>query len=393
MKQKSGYKARKDLTELIQVMTSLTSEHNLEKLLKLIVKSAVDITDSDAASLYLREKDFLKFVITTNKTLEARMGREVFESTIKAFSVLISKKSISGFAAHTGKIVNIKDVYKIKEKPYSFNKTFDEINQYRSKSMLTIPLVNREGNVVGVLQLINKLTKKGKLTTFKKYDEEVTISLGAQAAVALENVKLQENLLKSHYDSIMRLSAANEFRDNETGFHVQRVSYYCELLAKAAGYSEDFVKSIKYASPLHDVGKIGIPDKILKKPGRLTEEEYEIMKQHTVIGGKILSNSDNDIMLLAQEVALSHHEKWDGTGYPYGLKTENIPLSGRITAIADVFDALSNKRVYKPAFPLDKTFSILEEESGIHFDPKLIEVFLSVKDDVEDIYKRLKDED
>lgn len=393
MKKKGGIKARQDITELIQVMTSLTSEHNLERLLKLIVQSAMDITHSDAASLYLREKDLLRFVITSNKTLERRMGKKVFESTIKAFTVAISKKSISGFAAYTGKIVNIKDVYKIDGKPYSFNKSFDEINQYRSKAMLTVPLINREGSVVGVLQLINKLTHKNKLSTYKKYDEEITISLGAQAAVALENVKLQDDLLKAHYDSIMRLSAANEFRDNETGFHVQRVSFYCELLARAFGLDEEYVKNIKYASPLHDVGKIGIPDNILKKPGRLTEEEYEIMKQHTLIGGKILVNADNDIMKLALELAISHHEKWDGTGYPNSLKGENIPLSGRITALADVFDALSNKRVYKPAFPLDKTFAIIEEQTGIHFDPQLAKVFLSIKDQVAEVYERLKDSD
>lgn len=383
---------QRDLFELIRVMNSITSEHNLEKLLKLIVYSAIDITHSDAASLYLIEDNSLKFVVTTNKTLEKRWGKEKFEGKFKPFHIPITTGSIAGFVAATGKIANIPDVYKIKDKPYSFNKNFDKKNGYRARSMLTLPLVNRENTIIGVLQLLNKLSKNDKVRKYKKYDEEIALSLGSQAAIALDNARLTDNLKKLHYASIMRLSAANEFRDNETGFHVKRVSFYCEALARAIGMDEDFVCTIKYASPLHDIGKIGIPDEILKKPGKLTDKEYEIMKRHASIGGEILRNPDDEIMAMAKEVAESHHEKWDGTGYPLGLKEARISLAGRITAIADVFDALSNKRIYKPAFSLDDTFAIIEKDAGKHFDPDLAIAFLSIRDVITKIFEQYKED-
>ena len=384
-----GYK--KDLFEIVIVMNGLTSERNLERLLKLIVTSAVDITHSDAASLYLTEKNKLNFVVTTNKTLEKRWGKEKFEASFKPFQIPISKQSISGNVAATGKSLNIDDVYDIKRKPFSFNKTFDEKNNYRTKSMLTVPLINRKEEIIGVLQLINKLTPKGYVTVYKDYDENIAISLSSQAAVAIDNVRLTNMLKESYYESILRLSTANEFRDNETGYHVKRVSFYSEALARKLKLDPELIDNIKYASPLHDIGKIGIPDKILKKPGKLTEAEFEIMKKHTVIGDQILGTPDNDIILLAKEIAISHHEKWDGSGYPFGLKGKDIPLSGRIVAIADVFDALSNKRVYKPAFSLEKTFQIMSENKGSHFDPELLDAFIQIKDKVEKIHLNYMD--
>ncbi len=382
---------KQDLFEMVSVMNAITSERNLERLLKLIVTSAVDITRSDAASLYLVEEDRLKFVVTTNKTLEKRMGVKKFEENFKPFDMPISEESISGYVAATGKNLNIKDVYKIKGKPYSFYKNFDEKNNYRGKSMLTVPLNNREGQIIGVLQLMNKLTPKGNVTFYKTYDEEIAVSLGSQAAISLDNVRLNERLKESYYESIIRLSTANEFRDNETGDHVKRVSFYCEELAKAMSYTPEYVTNIKYASPLHDIGKIGIPDNILKKPGKLTDQEFKIMQEHTVIGNKILGHPDNEIIELAKELTLSHHEKWDGSGYPHGLKGKDIPLSGRILAVADVFDALSNSRVYKPAFTLEQTYEIMKEGRGKHFDPELVDAFFSIRATVEGIYEIYKD--
>lgn len=385
----NSLKLKRDLFELIHVSHAINSEHNLEKLLRLIVTSAVDITHSDAASLYLKNGSKLRFVITKNKTLESRMGKENFEASLKSFDVPISRESISGFVADTGKTLNIKNVHKIKDKPYSFNKQFDKKNNYKTKSMLTVPLLNREDDIVGILQLINKLDKNNDVKTYHQYDEDIAISLGAQAAISIENVRLTEQLKKAHYDSIMTLSAANEFRDNETGLHVKRVSLYSELLARTIGENEETVDLIKFASPLHDIGKIGIPDHILKKPGRLTNEEFQIMKTHTSIGAKMLGDPDFPAMMLAKEIALTHHERWDGQGYPNGISGKSIPLAGRITAIADVFDALSNKRVYKPAFPIEKTFEIIGEEAGTHFDPELVKAFLSAKDEVVHIFATL----
>ena len=157
--------------------------------------------------------------------------------------------------------------------------------------------------------------------------------------------------------------------------HVNRVSGYCHALALAHGLTADFAEQIQQASPMHDVGKIGIPDMILLKPGKLNDDEFEIMKTHTTIGAKILKGSKFDLMKMAYDIALGHQEKWDGSGYPSGLSGEDIPISARIVAIVDVYDALLSKRPYKDKWPVKKIINIINEQSGTHFDPSLVETF------------------
>jgi putative two-component system response regulator len=169
---------------------------------------------------------------------------------------------------------------------------------------------------------------------------------------------------------------AAEYRDLDTAGHIRRISDHCALLGEKAGLLEEEVEILRYTSPMHDVGKIGVPDAILLKPGRLTPEERTIMEQHTVIGAKILGDSDSVILRESEVVAISHHEKWDGSGYPNGVKGDEIPRVGRIAAIADVFDALSSPRCYKPAFPEEKVLAIMHEGRGRHFDPDLLDTFL-----------------
>ncbi|MCG5512949.1 HD-GYP domain-containing protein [Ectothiorhodospira shaposhnikovii] len=177
---------------------------------------------------------------------------------------------------------------------------------------------------------------------------------------------------------VQRLGRAAEYRDNETGFHILRMSHTCELLARHVGWSQADCDRMLHASPMHDVGKIGIPDHILLKPGKLTPEEWRIMQTHTTIGGDILSGDDPDLLDLAREIALSHHEKWDGSGYPLGLSGEEIPISGRIAALADVFDALTSERTYKKAWSVQDALELIRELSGSHFDPRLTELFFSL---------------
>ncbi|MEX1300273.1 MAG: HD domain-containing phosphohydrolase [Desulfotignum sp.] len=186
-------------------------------------------------------------------------------------------------------------------------------------------------------------------------------------------------------DTILRLSQAAEYKDTDTGEHIQRISYYIQAVGKAMTLSDQEIEAYQYASPMHDVGKIGIPDHILMKPGPLDESEWEIMKQHTVIGGKILGGSDSSILKTAETIALTHHEKWNGRGYPYGLRGLDIPMAGRITAIADVFDALTSKRPYKKAFSVEKAFEIMAEDRGKSFDPELLDAFFSIKSEIVDI--------
>ncbi|QLE09045.1 two-component system response regulator [Pseudoalteromonas shioyasakiensis] len=185
-----------------------------------------------------------------------------------------------------------------------------------------------------------------------------------------------EQLQLAHIDLIQRLGRAAEYKDTDTGEHIARMSRYSKVLALAYGMSEYEAEQLKQAAPMHDVGKIGIPDAVLLKPGRLNENEYEHMKQHALIGAKILENSPSPLLQLAHKLALEHHEKWDGTGYPYGLKGEEISIEGRIVAIADVFDALTSKRPYKKAWSIEEALDLLKDEAGKHFDPQLVDLFI-----------------
>ncbi len=181
--------------------------------------------------------------------------------------------------------------------------------------------------------------------------------------------------------------AANTREDGETGSHILRLGIYSELLAKNLGWSLEDCDRIRIAAPMHDIGKIGIPDHILKKPAKLTDEEFEVMKSHPVIGEKILANSKSKLVQMAQKIALSHHEKWDGSGYPQGLSGSNIPLSARIVTIVDVFDALIHKRIYKKSLSVEGAIQIMAEGRGKHFDPTLFDLFLELKNEMEQIAK------
>ncbi|MFH1117842.1 MAG: HD domain-containing phosphohydrolase, partial [Pseudomonadota bacterium] len=190
---------------------------------------------------------------------------------------------------------------------------------------------------------------------------------------------------------VFRLLSSMGFRDDETGAHARRIGLYAALMARGLGWKQEEVDKILLAAPMHDLGKIGINDAILRKPGRLTAEEFEEMKKHTTIGAKILRGSEVPLIRLAEEIALSHHEKWDGSGYPQGLAGDAIPPSGRITAVADVYDALVHKRVYKEAYPEEKALAVLEEGRGRHFCPEVVTVFMNMHPEMRRIRKEVKD--
>ena len=201
-----------------------------------------------------------------------------------------------------------------------------------------------------------------------------------------------EKIKAASIDTILRLSRAAEYRDQDTGAHIRRVSNYAAAIARRMGLNESAVETILYAVPMHDVGKIGIPDKILLKPGKLDPDEREIMKQHTTIGASILEGSDTEFIKLAAVIAITHHERWDGNGYPNRLKGSKIPLGGRITAIADVFDALTSKRPYKKPFPVGKSLRTIKLSRGTHLDPDVVDAFFSIKDEILSIKEQYKDE-
>lgn len=214
----------------------------------------------------------------------------------------------------------------------------------------------------------------------------------ARVRTHLSLVRMEE-LNKSRLQIIQSLGFAAEYKDNETGLHVIRMSHYSKILALAIGYSKEMAEEIFYAAPMHDIGKIGIPDSIMLKPEKLNEEEWEIIKKHPIIGAKIIGEHSDGLLKTARAISLSHHEKWDGSGYPYGLKKEEICLEGRIIAIADVFDALMTVRPYKKAWKIDETCQYLQEQSGKHFDPELASLFIDKLPEIAVIQEKWKEKD
>jgi putative two-component system response regulator len=223
----------------------------------------------------------------------------------------------------------------------------------------------------------------------KQYQQQL------EAAVQKRTRELQkayERIEAASLDTIYRLSRAAEYKDEETGGHIKRMSHYAATVARQLGLSEETCKRILYAAPMHDVGKIGIPDRILLKPGKLDADEWKIMKRHTLIGGAILAGSDTPQIRLARVIAMTHHEKWDGSGYPNHLVGHQIPLVGQIAAIADVFDALTSRRPYKEPFSLEKSYEIIRQGRGSHFGPHVVDAFFSVQEEILEIRHRFQDE-
>jgi putative two-component system response regulator len=213
--------------------------------------------------------------------------------------------------------------------------------------------------------------------------EQTVLERTASLHQALERLQQAEQDIRlSQEETVLRLARASEQRDDDTGHHIRRMSLYCALLARRLGWSQERCEMTRLASVMHDVGKIGIPDHILGKPGALTPHEFNMMKQHVDLGYRILVGSKSELLQLAASIAWTHHEKYDGSGYVRGLAGEAIPIEGRIAAIADVFDALTSKRVYRPAFSVQKAVSIMQEGRGKHFDPALLDLFLTPLDGV-----------
>ncbi len=407
----------KEKTDLIsQISLDINEVKDLDILLERILSHVRKFFSADAGSIYLKEGDRLKFSYTQNDTLRRRLGSQK-KLIYNTFFVPINNQSISGYVAKNRMVVNIPDVYEMKGgEPYSFDSNFDSISKYRTRSMITVPMTNQRGEVLGVMQVINGQDEKGNIVPFKQSDESLIKYFATTAGLALERAQMTRNIL-------MRMISMAELRDpKETGAHVNRVASYSveiyESWARKFGIPLSDVEKnrdiLRMAAMLHDVGKVAISDLILKKPARLTEEEYEIIKMHTYLGAKLFGDMSSEFDLIAAEVALNHHEKWDGTGYPGyidprtesalpGLaaangrprpkKGEEIPLFGRIVAVADVYDALCSRRSYKEPWKEDRILEEMKSSSGTHFDPEMIEAFFSCLDVLKSIASRYPDKD
>lgn len=202
----------------------------------------------------------------------------------------------------------------------------------------------------------------------------------------------EQTIREAHEETIHRLVEASIYRDDETGAHIKRTGWYSELVASAAGWSRDQIDLIRLAAPMHDVGKIGIPDSILRKPGKLTPEEFDVMKTHTTIGANMLRGSKWAVLSMGAEIALAHHEYWNGMGYPHGIAGEQIPISARVLSIVDVYDALSHDRVYRPAFSEERVIEMMQQGRGTQFDPELFDLFMTLLPEMRVIAQTISDE-
>ncbi|HHX50494.1 MAG TPA: response regulator [Clostridia bacterium] len=262
-------------------------------------------------------------------------------------------------------------------------------DDFLMKPVDRVELLARVKSLLKVREYHEYARKKDYYQTLERMVKEKTAQL-EKALVELQGANV--NLTEAYLDTIYRLSIAAEYRDEDTAGHIKRISHYSAEISRQLGLPGSLVEDIFYASPLHDVGKIGVPDHILLRPGKLKEEDWEIMKSHTVIGAKILGDSDSKLLQVAEQIALSHHEKYDGTGYPAGLAGQNIPLVGRIAAMADVFDALTSKRVYKPVYTNEEALKYIEGANGKHFDPEVTQAFFSGLDNILEIQREFQDE-
>ncbi|MCX7678959.1 MAG: HD domain-containing protein [Spirochaetes bacterium] len=402
---------KEKLNEIIQLGYEITTVQDLDILLEHILSKARAFTGADAGSVYVVEDGKLKFLCNQNDTLQKKLpaGRKLIYST---FTVPINNDTIAGYVANNGELVNISDAYNIPERaPYRFGKQYDEISHYKTTSMLAVPLKSNRGEVVGVLQLINAKNEKGEIVSFSKEDEPFIVYFANNAAVAIERARMTRALL-------LRMISMAELRDpRETGAHVNRVAAYAveiyESWARKNGVGEEQINQnrdvLRMAAMLHDVGKVAISDIILKKPARLNDDEYEIMKQHTFLGARLFAEKFSMFDEAAYIVALNHHERWDGMGYPghinpitgtvipgyegkngkpRGKRGEEIPPFGRVVAIADVYDALVSRRTYKEAWSEDRVLQTMRAEAGKHFDPEMLEAFFDSLEVIKSIGSR-----
>jgi HD-GYP domain-containing protein (c-di-GMP phosphodiesterase class II) len=356
----------------------IANERNLDDVLLLMANMGREMIVADRCSVWLVDR--------AKNELYTTVAHGVSGIRIPLTAGLV------GHSISSGEPIFIDDAYQnveFKEVLENGALAVDKRTGYHSKAMMVVPFRNNDGDIIGAYQAVNKLTEA---ENFTDKDLKYLTLAASYAGKSLESVQLHHEIEETQREIIFTMGEIGESRSKETGNHVKRVAEYSYLIAKGLGMDQDECDLIKMASPMHDIGKVAIPDSVLKKPGKLDEEEFKIMQSHTTIGYGLLKNSSRKILKTAAILAHEHHEKWNGKGYPQGLKGEDIHIYGRITAIADVFDALGSERVYKAAWELDRILNLFKEERGHHFDPQIVDIFmeqlpqiLTVRDNYTDI--------
>jgi hypothetical protein len=384
------------LQSLLQVGVNLSAIGDRQQMLDMILTEARKLAHAQAGQLYIMENGSLNLVCSQNDKVRparpkgcsaagSRSSRSFQESAIPG-------DCLACFVASSGRTINLPDSFNLSSGvPFRIDRSADAASGYRSVSILAIPLKRTtDGKCIGVLELVNRThSPAGSPVPFPSDDCSAITSLAAMAAVTIHNALLQEQIKQAHLDTIIRLSVAAEYRDDDTTQHIHRVSHTSAMIARGMGLSAPMVDLIQCASPMHDIGKIGVPDAILRKCGPLSQEQREVVQQHTVIGGRILAQAPNELLAIAHDIAMWHHERWDGEGYPDKLAGERIPLAARIVGLADVFDALVTRRCYKEPYALDVALGIIHRENGKHFDTKVTNAFFLVLEQVLACYRAM----
>ena len=355
----------KPLTALLNVARTLAAETSLELLLKTVAEEIKKVLDADRCTVFLLDRSSNELV----SKIALGMGTQELRFP--------ADKGLAGYVAQSGEIINIKDAYS----DARFNQDIDRETGYKTRTILCMPIWNMKHEILGVFQVLNK--QNG---TFSKEDEDVLIAIGSSAGIAIENAKLfesqqfminqQKELFKSFIDT---LAASIDARDKITAGHSNRVKMYSELICDVMDTDEKTKANIIHAAVLHDIGKIGIRDAVLQKNGKLTDDEYKHIQEHVKITYDILNRVYiSDEFKEVAEIASSHHEKYDGTGYFRKLKGEEIPFGGRVLAVSDVFDAITSKRHYRDKMPIKNALEIIKSGAWQHFDGNIVEAFFKI---------------
>jgi len=394
-----------DLKKLLDINEQLSHIKDIDFLLEKTLHLLRRLTRADAGSIYLvKDPRTLSIEFVQNDTLQNTPMKKLL---YKKQQIPIDDFSIAGYVAKTRKMLNIEDAYRLPDIPCRFNDSFDRAAGYQTRSILTVPMLNRDRELAGVVQVINSLDPKGRTIPFDEFHSLIASIFANQAASSVERARLT-------HDMILRMIKLSELRDpRETGSHVKRVGAYSALLYERWALQKGIPEKkrektrdiLKIAAMLHDVGKVAVSDTILKKRVKLEKEEFDHLKSHTIFGARLFTDSHSEWDHMAREICLHHHEKWNGKGYPGtigdlrrdeppgsgGKKGEEIPLAARIVAIADVYDALNTERSYKPAWDEEKILRYFKEQRGKHFDPELVDIFLSLRDDLKALEQRYPD--
>ncbi len=378
---------------ILQISEEINHIKDIDSLLDRVLYEARRYTNADAGSLYLVEGNKLKFGYVQNDSI---IGKDsAYPYLYVNQEIDIDDQSIAGYVASKLKPLAIRDAYRLPTGvPYGFNRSFDEVTSYRTRSVLTVPLITGHGKLIGVMQIINAQNANQNVIPFTEKGKLYVSYFAGHAATAIEKAKMTREI-------ILRMIRMAELHDpEETAAHVNRVgAYSIEIYSRWAGnhgIAETEITRVRdilrIAAMLHDVGKVAISDVLLRKNGRLSDDEYEQLKWHPVYGARLFRDSASDWDDMAFAIALNHHERWDGTGYPgrledlysidrfsgTGKKGEEIPFFARIVTLADVYDALISQRIYKHGWPESRVLDYIREQRGRQFDPELVDVFFSI---------------